>query len=153
MAIIVREASAADRATVKRMLAEFIDYLNAIEPSDEPADLDYLLDQGFGPSPVCSTLIADHDGAPIGYVSYHPGVWEIHRALYVISLFVRAEARGTGAGRALMEAVKSLAREQQARRVVWEVWRKNPLAIDFYRGIGAEVFDDNFRMSWVVDPA
>jgi GNAT superfamily N-acetyltransferase len=154
MTITIRPASGpADRAAVKRMLGEFIDYLSAIEPSDAAVDLDDLLDLSFGPSPVCSTLLAEQDGAPVGYVGFHPGVWEVHRALYVISLFVSAEARGTGAGRALMEAVKAVAREQQARRVVWEVWRKNPLAIDFYRRLGAEVFDDNFRMSWVVEPA
>jgi GNAT superfamily N-acetyltransferase len=151
MAVQVRPAIAQDRAEVTRMLGEFMDYLNAIEASDEPADLDYLIDQGFGPDPVCKMLIAEQNGRPIGYVGYHPGVWEIHRAIYVVSLFVRAEARGTGAGRALMDAVKSIAREQRARRVVWEVWRKNPRAIAFYRGIGAEAYDDNLRMSLVVD--
>lgn len=151
MPLTVRSASAEDRAAVTHMLAEFIDYLNAIEASDEPVDLDLLVDQSFGPDPVCRTLIAEQDGKPVGYVGYHPGVWEVHRSLYVISLFVRAEARGSGAGRALMDAVKSMARQQKATRVVWEVWRKNPAAIDFYRGIGAEAYDDNLRMSLIVD--
>jgi GNAT superfamily N-acetyltransferase len=109
------------------------------------------MDQGFGPDPVCSILIAENKGSPVGYVGFHPGIWETYRAIHVVSLFVRAAARGTGAGRALMEAVKSVARDRKARRVVWEVWRKNPLAIDFYRGIGAEAYDDNLRMSLVVD--
>jgi GNAT superfamily N-acetyltransferase len=151
MATAIRPAQAADRAAVTRLLGEFVDYLNAIEASGEPVDLDALMELGFGPDPVCRILIAEQDGRPVGYVAFHPGIWEIYRAVYVISLFVHREARGTGAGRALMEAVKSVARDQNARRIVWEVWRKNPLAIEFYRGIGAEVFDDNFRMSWVVD--
>jgi GNAT superfamily N-acetyltransferase len=151
MSITVRTATAEDRASILAMLREFMDYLNAIEASEEDVDLDTLVDQGFGPDPVCQTLIAERDGVPVGYVGFHPGVWEVHRAIYVISLFVRTEARGTGAGRALMEAVKSIARAQRARRVVWEVWRKNPSAIDFYRGIGAEAYDDNLRMSLVVD--
>jgi GNAT superfamily N-acetyltransferase len=149
--IKVRPARAEDRAEVTRMLGAFVDYLNAIEASDEHVDLDYLIDQGFGPAPVCKILIAENDGTPVGYVGYHPGIWEIYRAVYVVSLFVCTEARGTGAGRALMEAVRSIAGEQQAKRVVWEVWRRNPLAIDFYKSIGAEVFDDNLRMSWVVE--
>ena len=151
MPITVRTATAEDRAAVLTMLREFMDYLNAIEASEEHVDLDTLVDQGFGPDPVCQTLIAERDGVPVGYVGFHPGVWEIHRSIYVVSLFVRAEARGTGAGRALMDTVKSIARAQQAKRVVWEVWRKNPSAIDFYRGIGAEAYDDNIRMSLVVD--
>jgi GNAT superfamily N-acetyltransferase len=151
MAIKVRPARRDDREAVKQMLAEFIDYLNAIEPSESEADLDYLVDQSFGPDPVCKTLIAESGGRPVGYVGFHPGVWEIWRSIYVISLFVRAEARGTGAGRALMDAVKDAARQQQAKRVVWEVWRKNPLAIDFYKGIGGEVFDENLLMSLEVE--
>jgi GNAT superfamily N-acetyltransferase len=151
MSIKVRPVRRDDRDAVKRMLAEFIDYLNAIEPSEGEADLDYLVDQSFGPDPVCKTLIAESGGRPVGYVGFHPGVWEIWRSIYVISLFVRAEARGTGAGRALMNAVKDVARKQQAKRIVWEVWRKNPLAIDFYKSIGGEVFDENLLMSLEVD--
>jgi GNAT superfamily N-acetyltransferase len=151
MAITVRPARRDDREAVKRMLAEFMDYLNAIEPSEGEADLDYLVDQSLGPDPVCETLIAESGGRPVGYVGFHPGIWEIWRSIYVISLFVRAEARGTGAGRALMDAVKEVARQQQAKRIVWEVWRKNPLAIDFYKGIGGEVFDENLLMSLEVE--
>jgi GNAT superfamily N-acetyltransferase len=151
MATTVRPARAEDRATVQRLLGEFIAYLDAIEPSEGEADLDYLMDQAFGPNPVCKTLIAERDGIAVGYVSFHPGIWEIWRSIYVISLFVGAEARGTGAGRALMDAVKDIARAQQAKRLVWEVWSKNPLAIDFYKSIGGEVFEENLRMSLVVE--
>jgi GNAT superfamily N-acetyltransferase len=151
MSIKVRSARPDDREAVTRMLGEFVDYLNAIEPSETEADLDYLVDQAFGPDPVCRTLIAEREGQPAGYVSFHPGIWEIWRSVHVISLFVRAEARGTGAGRALMDGVKDIARAQQAKRIVWEVWSKNPLAIDFYKGIGGEVFEENLRMSLAVE--
>jgi GNAT superfamily N-acetyltransferase len=151
MAITVKPARAEDRAEVTRMLGEFIDYLDAIEASGETVDVDALVDLSFGPDPVCKTLVAEQDGRPVGYVSHHSGVWEIHRSIYVVSLFVRAEARGSGAGRALMEAVKALAREQHATRIVWEVWRKNPAAIEFYKGIGGEVFEENLLMSLVVE--
>jgi GNAT superfamily N-acetyltransferase len=151
MAITVRPAGAGDRAVVGCMLGEFIEYLNAIEASEEQIDLDAVIDLGFGPAPVCKTLVAERDGMPVGYVSFHPGIWEIYRAIHVVSLFVRTEARGSGAGRALMDEVKAFAREQQAKRVVWEVWRKNPPAIDFYESIGAEVFEENLRMSLVVE--
>jgi len=152
MPITVRPAGPADRDAVGGMIGAFMDYLEAIEPHEgEAPSLDYLLDQSFGPAPVCATLIAEQDGTPVGYVGYHLGVWEIYRVVYVISLFVRAEARGSGAGRALVGATKAIARAHQAKRLVWEVWRKNPVAIDFYRSIGGEVHDDNLRMSLVVE--
>ncbi|HVM84438.1 MAG TPA: GNAT family N-acetyltransferase [Candidatus Binatia bacterium] len=156
MIMNVRPARPDDRAAVGMMLAEFMDYLDAIEPMPPSPEargalIEYLLDQGFGPDPVCATLIAEQDSEPVGYVSYHPGVWEIHRACYVISLFVRAVARGSGAGKALMQAVRELAAAQGARRVVWEVWNKNPSAIAFYESLGAEVYDENLRMSLKVE--
>jgi len=149
--IKIRPARPSDSDAVKQLLAEFVHYLDAIEPSEDDADLDYLIDQAFGPDPVCKTLIAERDGVPVGYVSFHPGIWEIWRSVYVVSLFVSADARGSGAGRALMDAVKDVARAQAAKRIVWEVWSKNPLAIDFYKSIGGTVFEENLRMSLEVE--
>jgi GNAT superfamily N-acetyltransferase len=150
--VIVRAARPEDRPLVGRMIGEFMDYLDAIEPFERPAGLiDTLLDQGFGPDPVCSTLIAERDGKAIGYLAWHLGVWEIFRSLHVISLFVRDEARGSGAGRVLMDAAKDIARHHRATRLVWEVWNRNPGAVAFYRSIGGAVYDDNLRMSLVVD--
>src|SRR5262249_38684620 len=143
MAVTVRPAWAEDRADVARMLTEFTDYLNGIEASGEEVDIETLIDLSFGADPVCKTLVAEQGGRSVGYVSHHPGCWEAYRAVYVISLFVRAEARGGGAGRALMDAVKDVARGQRATRIVWEVWRKNPTAIAFYKSIGGAVFDEN----------
>ena len=152
MIITTRAARAEDRGVVGEMLGAFMDYLDDIEASERAEGLiDHLLEQSFGPDPVCQTLIVERDGVPVGYVGYHPGVWEIHRAIYVISLFVRPEARGSGAGRALMEAMQEIARRQGATHLTWEVWRKNPLAIDFYRAVGGEDADDNLRMSLAVD--
>lgn len=151
MGLTVRPAAAADRKAVHDMLGEFMAYLDAIEPADHPTDIENLLDQAFGPNPVCEVLIAESDGSAVGYLSYHPGVWEIYRVLYVVSLFVRSAARNTGAGRALMDAAKAIAREQGATRLVWEVWSKNRRAIDFYKAIGGAVFEENLRMSLEVE--
>ncbi|MDQ7248041.1 GNAT family N-acetyltransferase [Dongia sedimenti] len=151
MGLTVRPATAADRNAVYGMLGEFMAYLDAIEPADHPTDIEHLLDQAFGADPVCQVLVAESDGQAVGYLSHHPGVWEIFRVLYVVSLFVRSDARNTGARRALMDAAKAIARQKGATRLVWEVWSKNPLAIDFYKAIGGAVFEDNLRMSLAVE--
>ena len=156
MTITTRAARAEDRQAVGEMLSAFMDYLDAIESFGSGAGereaglIDHLLDLSFGADPVCATLIVEQDGVPVGYAGYHPGVWEIHRSIYIISLFVRPDARGGGAGRALMGAMKDVARQHGATHLTWEVWRKNPLAIDFYRAIGGLDADDNLRMSLAV---
>lgn len=152
MTIIVRASRPEDRPVMVQMVGEFMAYLDAIEPFVRPAGLiDDLLDQSFGADPVCSTLVAERDGKAVGYLGWHLGIWEIFRTLHVISLFVRPEERGSGAGRALMDAAKDIARQNRATRIAWEVWDKNPRAITFYRSIGGEVYQDNLRMSLVVD--
>jgi ribosomal protein S18 acetylase RimI-like enzyme len=49
-----------------------------------------------------------------------------------------------------MDAAKAIARNQGAKRLVWEVWRMNPQAIDFYQAIGGEISEENLRMSLAV---
>jgi ribosomal protein S18 acetylase RimI-like enzyme len=158
VSITIRPARAEDRAHVSHLLGAFMDYLNAIEPGETPAApaeraalIERLLDLGFGPRPVCATLVAERDGTVVGYVSHHPGVWEIYRAIYVISLYVDEAARGSGAGKALMDAVRDLARAEGAEVITWEVWSKNPAAIGFYERLGGRVYGENLRMSWMVE--
>jgi ribosomal protein S18 acetylase RimI-like enzyme len=147
--IVIRTATNGDRPHLVAMLSGFADYLNAISPAEfDKRKLDYLVDLSLGPNPVCTACLAERGGVPIGYVAFHPGIWEIHKALYVVSLFVRPEARRTGVGRALMEKVREIGRNAGTERIVWFVWKENPLAVEFYRGLGASVFDDNHLMAW-----
>jgi ribosomal protein S18 acetylase RimI-like enzyme len=147
--ILIRAATNCDRPHLAAMLSDFADYLNAISPAEfDKQKIDYLVDLSLGSDPVCTTCLAERGGVPIGYVTFHPGIWEIYRAQYVVSLFVRPEARRSGAGTALMEKVRESGKNAGAERIVWFVWKKNPLAIEFYRGLGASVSDDNHLMAW-----
>lgn len=151
MRTLVRRATSADRAYVMSMISEFADYLNAIEPGEvSKKNLDYLADLSLGPNPVATCLIAELNQAPAGYVSFHPGIWEVYKALYVVSLFVRPHARRLGVGKCLMLEARKAAQAAAADRVVWFVWKKNPLAISFYKALGGEIFDDNHLMAWPV---
>jgi ribosomal protein S18 acetylase RimI-like enzyme len=148
-AIVIRAATIGDRPHLVAMLSDFADYLNAISPAEfDKQKIDYLVDLSLGSDPICTTCLAERGGVPIGYVAFHAGIWEIYKALYVVSLFVRPQARRSGAGRALMEKVREIGRNAGAERLVWFVWKKNPLAIEFYRGLGASVYDDNHLMAW-----
>ena len=150
--ITIRAATDADRALLAGMLLEFNSYLQAIEPGDSmEGRIEELVDLSLGARPVCSCLIADREGGACGYVAFHPGVWEIYRAVHVVSLFVRSDARRSGVARQLMEEVRAYGRANDAERIVWFVWKRNQAAKAFYEKLGAEIFDDNHLMAWAVN--
>ena len=150
--ITIRAATGSDRARLAGMLREFNSYLQAIAPGDSmEGRIEELVDLSLGARPVCSCLIAERDGDACGYVAFHPGVWEIYKAVHVVSLFVKPDARRCGVGQQLMEEVRAEARENGAERIVWFVWKRNPAATAFYEKLGAKIFDDNHLMAWAVD--
>ena len=152
-AIAVRRAQSADRPSLADMLRAFSAYLEAIEPGESFASkAEELVDLSLGPDPVCRTLIAEGGGEALGYVAFHAGVWETYKAIYVVSLFVRPEARGRGVGRSLMETVRQLGKEMGAGRIVWFVWKRNEAATAFYKNLGARIFDGDHLMAWTVEP-
>lgn len=66
-------------------------------------------------------LIAETDGHPVGLAHYlfHRHCWKIEPVCYLQDLFVDPQARGTGLGRALIEAVYALADAEGAPAVYW----------------------------------
>lgn len=66
-------------------------------------------------------LIAAQDGKPVGLTHYlfHRHCWRIENVVYLQDLYVDPAARGTGAGRALIEAVYAVADAAGCPTVYW----------------------------------
>jgi ribosomal protein S18 acetylase RimI-like enzyme len=64
-------------------------------------------------------------------------------------LFVRADSRGRGVGRALMAWIARDAAEQGCGRIDWHVKASNAAGIRFYAGLGAQRVED--RLSYRLD--
>jgi GNAT superfamily N-acetyltransferase len=150
----LRRATEADLPAIKRMIHEFADYLNAI---DEPEEFDPALVSGieklaFGPNPLCTIEIAEVAGAPVGYMVYFIAIEMdgFAPALYIADLFVRAAWRDRGVGRTLMEHAASITREHGGKTLFWTVWNKNPKALEFYRHLGAQPWDEEILMRWEI---
>ena len=149
MAVSIR---AATRADVPQIFA-FIRALAAYErePDAVVATEKGLLEDGFGPNPYYSCLIAENDGIPCGFALYffNYSTWLGRPGLYLEDLFVLPKFRGSGVGKALLKQVAAIAVERDCRRLQWEVLDWNTPAIDFYRAMGAEFLDEwrNVRVS------
>ncbi len=78
------------------------------------------------------------DGKLVGIVHYlfHPVTWAVSDRCYLEDLFVRPESRGTGAGRALIEAVYRAADAAGADQVYWLTAQSNKTAQLLYDRIG-----------------
>ena len=95
----------------------------------------------FGPAPRAFCDIAEADGAPVGFALwfYSFSTFEGRFGLYLEDLFVTPQARGTGAGLALMRRLAQRCRDEGLARLEWQVLDWNALAIDFYDRLGAGV--------------
>jgi len=83
-------------------------------------------------------LLACQDDVPVGlaHVIFHRHGWQVEDACYLQDLFVDPETRGTGAGRALIEAVYAMADANGTPKVYWLTQDFNTTARALYDRIG-----------------
>ncbi len=84
-------------------------------------------------------LIALEGDLPIGLAHYifHRHGWQVEDVCYLQDLYVAPEARGTGAGRALIEAVYAAADAAGAPNVYWLTQESNATARRLYDRVGS----------------
>lgn len=109
-------------------------YLTFYESQVTPETIDVLWQRLHDPNEPMFVLGAYAGGRLIGIVQYlfHRSCWTIGDYCYLQDLFVVPEARGTGAGRALIEAVERAARAHGASRVHWLTKEDNHTARALY---------------------
>ncbi|MGI4858544.1 MAG: GNAT family N-acetyltransferase [Janthinobacterium lividum] len=79
-------------------------------------------------------LIAESAGRVVGLAHYlfHRSTIRIGPSCYLQDLFVTETARGTGAGRALLEAASARAKAGGAMRLYWQTRNTNTAAMRLY---------------------
>lgn len=79
-------------------------------------------------------MIAELDGRPVGLVHYlfHRHMWKLENTCYLQDLYADPDVRGTGIGRALIEAVYKAADEQGCPSVYWLTQDFNETARKLY---------------------
>ena len=82
-------------------------------------------------------------GCALWFLNY--STWDGVHGIYLEDLFVRADHRGSGLGRALLVELAAECERQGYSRLQWWVLDWNTPAIEFYRSLGAEAMDE-----WVV---
>lgn len=109
-------------------------YLTFYETRVSPQTTDVLWQRLHDPDEPMFALGAYADSRLIGIVHYifHRSCWTIGDYCYLQDLFVAPDARKSGAGRALIEAVEKAARDKGASRVHWLTKEDNHTARALY---------------------
>jgi GNAT superfamily N-acetyltransferase len=92
----------------------------------------------FGPQACLGALVAEQEGALVGYAFWHDGYdsgWA-QRGVYLCDLYVAPEARRSGVGRALVAAVAREARASGRTFLWWASRAWNADAQRFYDTLG-----------------
>ncbi len=101
-----------------------------------------------GAEPMGGFLARDAAGRAIGMVNWidHRSCWTAGDYCYLQDLFVAPDVRGSGAGRALIEAVAAGAKARGCSRVHWLTMHDNETAMQLYDRIATRSGFVQYRM-------
>jgi GNAT superfamily N-acetyltransferase len=142
MTLSIRPAAAPDAALIHRFIGELAEYEKmADRVVATVADIETAL---FGATPRAFCDIAEIDGRAVGFALwfYNFSTFQGRAGMYLEDLYVRPEARGRGAGKALLAALARRCLDEGLRRMDWAVLDWNAPSIAFYDSLGADALDD-----------
>ena len=138
----IREATVADAGLILRFIRDLAAYERLLHEV-EATEGDVVRDL-FGPRPKVFCDIAEQDGQPLGFALwfYNYSTFRGRHGIWLEDLFVEPDARGLGAGKALLARLAQRCLEQGLARLEWAVLDWNAPAITFYDSLGASALDD-----------
>lgn len=129
---LVRSLQPGDEADWRRLWTGYLQFYNTSLPEAVFASTFARL---LGDDPQdFNALVAESDGRLLGlaHFLFHRHAWKIENVCYLQDLYVDPDARGTGMGRALIEAVYARADAAGAPAVYWLTQEFNTQARQLY---------------------
>jgi GNAT superfamily N-acetyltransferase len=142
MEIGIRRAAAEDAPLICAFIRELAEYERLLrECVATPESVAATL---FAPAPRVFCEIAEADGAPAGFALwfYSYSTFLAKHGIYLEDLYVRAQFRGHGLGKALLVHLARRAVEEDCGRFEWSVLDWNEPSIAFYKALGAKAMKD-----------
>lgn len=138
----VREIERSDTRDVLALIrakAEFDGCLDSLQSKEEQIE-----DAFFSDNPKAKAIVASIDNKIFGVATFYgiystfiakPGIW-------LDDLYVYERYRKDGVGRALVSKLCAIAKETGCGRIDWIVARDNKNGRNFYKSIGATIFEE-----------
>lgn len=127
----IRDIEAGDETAWRELWASYLTFYEASLPGDTTdATWARILD----PDAPFLTTVSEHEGAVIGFANavLHPFTWSAQPACLLHDLFVLPDARGLGAGRALIDDLTRRGRTHGWDRIYWLTQDDNATARRLY---------------------
>lgn len=131
----IRPIAAADETKWRRLWTAYLEFYESSVPEEVyRSSFDRILAGNAGAENEFRGLIAEVDGQPVGLVHYlfHRHGWKIENVCYLQDLYADPSVRGTGVGRALIEAVYQKSDEAGCPSVYWLTQDFNETARKLY---------------------
>lgn len=134
--VLIRPLAAADEAEWRRLWTGYLEFYET-SVSEEVYRTTFARLLGDDPHDYHG-LMATSDGKPVGlaHFLFHRHGWRVENVVYLQDLYVDPSVRGTGAGRALIEAVYAAADSAGCPSVYWLTQDFNVTARQLYDRIG-----------------
>ena len=137
MAVLqIRPLQASDEAEWRRLWTLYLEYYESSVP-EEVYSSTFARLLGDDAADFCGLIaLADDRSVGITHYLFHRHCWKVENVCYLQDLFVDADQRGTGACRALIEAVYSRADAAGSPAVYWLTQDFNESGRRLYDRIG-----------------
>ena len=140
---LVHELAAYERAADECRLTAA--QLEAAVFAEHPAAFVHVAEDGHAAQDGGGELV----GMALWFLNF--STWAGVHGVYLEDLYVRPQARGSGAGRALLATLAQLCVERRYQRLDWWVLHWNP-AREFYHALGAQPMDEWIPYRLTGDP-
>ncbi len=146
---MIRTAVETDVPVLLQLVRELAEYER--EPDAVEATEDDLHRALFVDGTASCHVALDAGGEVVGFALWYVtfSTWKGRPGLWLEDLFVRPSARGSGLGKALLQALAAVCLERGYPRFEWWVLDWNEPAHGFYRSLGARPEDE--WTTWRVD--
>lgn len=127
----LRKAQPGDEGAILELIKGLAVYEN--EPDAVENTAQKLHDDLFV-NDLCEAFVAEQEAQIVGFSLFYTSysTWK-GPCIYLEDLYVLPEARKSGAGSLLFDAVVNVAKERKMARMDWQILEWNELAINFYK--------------------
>ncbi|QIL83563.1 GNAT family N-acetyltransferase [Diaphorobacter sp. HDW4A] len=136
--LVIRPAVIGDTDTILRFIRDLAIFENA--ENEVLTTAAHVHRTIFSEGATAHALICESAGKPIGFAVYfyNYSTWQGRNGVYLEDLYIDPEARGMGAGKAMLKHIAKIAVDNDCGRFEWSVLDWNTPAIKVYDSIGAK---------------